>query len=551
MEEEILTDKEFENFEKLLTPRCVSVYRTDLHSYKGCVFYDGENLCVLDTPWRKDDVVCISEMHQREIEMAKDTSKQIAHGIPAKILTYILINYPGYYQPHVDEKFLKYLSICGDEYVEEGDNFMFMTNIDTEDLYLIHWADFLSIDFKNPKSGEMSLNWEAIILMASEYIEALYKKSYKSEYSDQEPDADLSIRVRINGYQDPLVLSTNKLWESIRLFEKYDSLPIYSIDLLDFQTWRYYDDAGFYKRCLLGFCAYTSALAIAANKMRPLTEVEAMALFAEEHDENEKNETSDTVEENFCNFNYVNSLIRRPVQEGTDIDEDSLSILNLKSLLFTIDVPKKQLFEDYIKILSPSWKYIIAKLPTFPEALNQEEVFYSFLLLTEQSLLAISQHSILWKTLEPCQQKILSDYSLRFQAFLKSEYNANIEQIQKVLNEDFVSFMDLLAIHPDTIDIDDPDIQTTSSQTNLSEQQTPHWPYYTSEATDSDKQFFEKQLKNLCTSTKRTATKYIKAYLKLKQDDKIITRPEQTNEEWEILKAFGYNKTKKAYYNAN
>ena len=91
--EETLTDEEFEKFEKFFTPRCISTYRTDLHAYKGCIFYDGLALCVLDTPWREDDLSCIPTMHACEVDMAKGKSTQIAQGIPAKILAYILQTY--------------------------------------------------------------------------------------------------------------------------------------------------------------------------------------------------------------------------------------------------------------------------------------------------------------------------------------------------------------------------------------------------------------------------------------------------------------------------
>lgn len=76
------------------------------------------------------------------------------------------------------------------------------------------------------------------------------------------------------------------------------------------------------------------------------------------------------------------------------------------------------------------------------------------------------------------------------------------------------------------------------------------WPYYTEKANLKDKEFFEKQLRKLCTSTRRSATKDLKNYLALKVSEGIIIRPTQTNDEWEILKLFGYNKAQKTYYNS-
>lgn len=76
------------------------------------------------------------------------------------------------------------------------------------------------------------------------------------------------------------------------------------------------------------------------------------------------------------------------------------------------------------------------------------------------------------------------------------------------------------------------------------------WPYFTENATKKEKEFFEKQLRKFCTSTKRSATKDLKNYLALKMKEGIIIRPTQTNDEWEILKLFGYNKAQKTYYNS-
>ena len=78
----------------------------------------------------------------------------------------------------------------------------------------------------------------------------------------------------------------------------------------------------------------------------------------------------------------------------------------------------------------------------------------------------------------------------------------------------------------------------------------PYWPYYTDKATNEDKRYFEKQLRKFCSSAKRSATKDLKNYLALKVLEGIIIRPTQTNDEWEILRLFGYNKAQKTYYNS-
>lgn len=75
------------------------------------------------------------------------------------------------------------------------------------------------------------------------------------------------------------------------------------------------------------------------------------------------------------------------------------------------------------------------------------------------------------------------------------------------------------------------------------------WPTYTANATDEDKRIFENYLRQLCASNKRSATAEIKKYLKLKEKQGIIIRPQQINSEYDILETFGYSKSPKAYYN--
>lgn len=76
------------------------------------------------------------------------------------------------------------------------------------------------------------------------------------------------------------------------------------------------------------------------------------------------------------------------------------------------------------------------------------------------------------------------------------------------------------------------------------------WPCYTDRATDDDKRTFEGFLSKLCLSTKKSMTKDIKNYLAAKEGEKIITRPEQINTEYEWVKRFGYPRAQKTYYNS-
>lgn len=76
------------------------------------------------------------------------------------------------------------------------------------------------------------------------------------------------------------------------------------------------------------------------------------------------------------------------------------------------------------------------------------------------------------------------------------------------------------------------------------------WPSYTAKASDDDKRTFEDYLSKLCRSTKKSMTKDIKNYLAAKVGEKIISRPEQINTEYEWVKRFGYPRAQKTYYNS-
>lgn len=81
-----------------------------------------------------------------------------------------------------------------------------------------------------------------------------------------------------------------------------------------------------------------------------------------------------------------------------------------------------------------------------------------------------------------------------------------------------------------------------------SAEDTPHWPYYTAQATEKDKLYFEQQLHKWCASTKKSATQDIKTFLEIKLKEGIIYQPKQINDEWEALKEFGYKYKQSAYY---
>lgn len=78
----------------------------------------------------------------------------------------------------------------------------------------------------------------------------------------------------------------------------------------------------------------------------------------------------------------------------------------------------------------------------------------------------------------------------------------------------------------------------------------PHWPYFTSKATEEDKHTFENFLLKLCSKEMKGISREIKNYLELKQKAGIIARPESAAIEIEALRLFGYKAPEKTYYNA-
>ncbi len=77
------------------------------------------------------------------------------------------------------------------------------------------------------------------------------------------------------------------------------------------------------------------------------------------------------------------------------------------------------------------------------------------------------------------------------------------------------------------------------------------WPYYTLSATSDDKYIFEKKLREICSSTRRSRSRDAKAYLALKVEQGIISRPVELIQEHAILQEhFGYLPTYQAYHSA-
>lgn len=77
------------------------------------------------------------------------------------------------------------------------------------------------------------------------------------------------------------------------------------------------------------------------------------------------------------------------------------------------------------------------------------------------------------------------------------------------------------------------------------------WPLYTAQATEEDKQTFEKMLRKLCQSRSRSHSRDVKLYLTQKEKAGLIIRPTELKQEHTILSdLFGYQPTYSAYHNA-
>lgn len=118
------------------------------------------------------------------------------------------------------------------------------------------------------------------------------------------------------------------------------------------------------------------------------------------------------------------------------------------------------------------------------------------------------------------------------------------------LNGDYIEHVDTLIYRPETC-------YSTPQGSLISEEHVDHstattiwlWPdeYYRTQ-NDDDKKSFERYLLQLCHSKKRSLTRDVKSYLKLKEQQGIIKRPTQQNTEWNLLKAFNYPYVESTYY---
>lgn len=220
-----------------------------------------------------------------------------------------------------------------------------------------------------------------------------------------------------------------------------------------------------------------------------------------------------------CLLNYCayKSLLKQmlPVYSGP-LDYAQLYTLILHAISATaihIAVDnKKELADQYISMLFPEIKARLLRAPDCFAVTDEKVMEYIY----RENRRWIKEDA-LRSYLPGLQHKMLMDNCNGFLRYMRNEY-PYLEEVEASYEDAQVGFL---------------------------------WPLYTASATDDDKQTFEDYLRKLCASKKKSLTKDIKNYLKAKSDVRIISRPEQQNTEYDIIKRFGYPFGEKAYYAAN
>lgn len=518
-----------EKYSYLFESKCLSKYVTDfIPGNEGCLFALGGKLYIYNSFWRKADNEIYPHLHVYEEKMSETAGFLISDGIPALIFIYCIINHDnGMSKKALDKDFLRFLYYQINEHID----------------YLIEWLDVLNIfngGTDNIKEFEnINIQMRCLLSRVSDYIQACYYRAAGFVTLNEAERMTISSRAKVKNHNELLFITpVIPTEDSLIQYNEANMLPYAHINLEDFDIWMHIAPDGYCCMNLVGFSAYICAKAFVQNKRRVLSYDEY--LENEYLSDNETDEQEKGVYEDFCSFELVHSIYETADQEE-EIDEESVGVVRLELILFTLDIPKSTLFENYLNLITPLWKNLMSKLPNFPIALVQDEkLFYSFVLLAERNMLTYSEQSDIWQTLVPEQQSIIRNYVTSFMSYLRHDKHADEALINQFLEEESLSIFDMI-----------PDIQITSPKTNAEKSQTFNWPYYAKDAEEKDKLFFEQQLCKLCISKKRSATKDVRNYLKLKVDEKLITRPSILKDEWEILKKFGYNKTCKAYYNSN
>lgn len=237
-----------------------------------------------------------------------------------------------------------------------------------------------------------------------------------------------------------------------------------------------------------------------------------------------------------------------PTPASFDCIEEFLPIVNLWNLdMNLVDVEREVIFGKYTEHLHRLWKHELITSSCVSEFFVRSHIETSSLMqYAERILFQLTRETPLWAMLRPQQQKVLTNYVKLYLGYLKMKYNtdtnlleAHIAQKNTTLNQ-MINFLPAGVICP----------RLEYVPTSEPESDTPfHWPLYTAKATDEDKKTFEDYLSQLCKSNRKKLTQEIKSYLKMKEEQGIINRPNQLNIEYEYIQRFGYSRAIKTYYN--
>ena len=484
--------------------RVLSCYYSKLPDNKsGCFFYVAEHncLCLLDTPYRKgDSAKSFPQIHNSEIDAAKDNSTHIAHGLPAILWTLneyadqTLIN--GIFNTYVNIK--SYLSI--------------------EDLYQ-DWLFFLQQAQQYVKHFCWDFSTNRLYWLGN-----IIKQIYQNQYAN---------------------LSIDKILEPTSTLTTIVGIPHNLYLSFKPDTTRYQ----------MGFCV--SVLVNNLSDTENAVQENVWAAFGL------SSVLINCALLQYFNkqWKQLSFTNAEAVQHYFDIVERRCQdVVLLTDISFNSEFDYKEIFQIYLNKIVPNVKKYIQCNPDFPIDMTETDKIYSYILYTDKIAYQVFRANQLYATFTAAQKNQLDMYFKRYIEYLQTQYNAN-EDIVKTISKREYGFCEPLRIslniNTQITDKDGNDVTLermresgwqipTQEPTNNRE---AHWNLYQKGVTEEDKRIFEDFLTKLCHSNKKSMTTDIKNYLKLKEERGIIIRPKQINAEFEIVKLFGYPYKDKAYYN--
>lgn len=493
--------------------RLLSTYLTNLPGGKqGCFFYIKETrcICLLDTPYRKgDELYDVTQIHKSEVELSRDPDSQVAWGFIAYLIAVTFEK--GRHSFDIEPLRTAYMK----EYQMEE---LSHTSI------LKDWCDTLSAIDPFAKAGVCCLDMN-VTFFASVSIQRLFDKMV----------VDPSLDDVMLMHDGRLLLHEKGLPLHVHFFRPDCGKPMFAqLVLTDTPSYDSFQRAFNDKNWVaFGFVAVLFSNAI-QHFYRNLWNGRYLVF---EKDSRALLHAITTSREN--DFYYPPILLQ---QLFFDFNFTYIELIK-KYLEETVDVVLGELSYD----------------PIYPLELAKGNNVYSYIYYLEFNSYSIFKASHFYSMLSDQQKNQIDIFFKRYLQYLENEYGANMEFLDKISMREYGQIAPVqisLVSHLKVTDKDGNDVTLERARMSgwvlpeENEEGEYHWPTYSSQATDEDKIIFENHLREICKIKKRSLSKDVKSYLKLKENDGIIIRPSQINTEYEYVKKFGYPYQESAYYSA-